>query len=265
LHLVAAAAAEARTRRVLEAARAAFPAGRGGKVLAAVAAEAHARRVLGSALRASRKLHIRAAVVAELTRAGGLAADGANRCLTLDVALPYGGRLLGLVYVTLHSVRAGAGDVYLLPRRAGDAEPLVLVITMVAYIMVAGRAAVEMLLGLVLRAFKGAFMLLNPLRRFAVKFLRKNVCRSVRAVSKAAYAPAKQAARYACTLPKPAQKAALFICIAFDERGLVTILANVAVKGELEARVCGIVLIISCKCLQHVWFPPVCSEIAISF
>jgi hypothetical protein len=48
---------------------------------------------------------------------------------------------------------------------------------------------------------------------------------------------------------------ALFLFVRFrrDEAGLVTVIANIAVKDELKSCVCTLVAIVSCECVKHVY------------
>lgn len=201
--LVSAVAAKLCSRRVIKAAAGALSAGnrrRRGQIFAAIIAEANGLRVFRTASGAFLKLHVRAAVVAELAASGRLAAGGANRGLALDGALPDGGRLSRLADIALQGIGPGSGDQHLLARGAGYAEALVLIPAMVTHILIAARAAMEMLPRFVLRTLKGLLVFLLPLGAFALEALRENIAAPLRRVGKLPRFSAKQASGKANSL-----------------------------------------------------------------
>jgi len=114
---------------------------------------------------------------------------------------------------------------------------------------------VEMAHRLVLGTLKGALMLLLPLRGAALEPLAEDVAGAIGSISKAADPSAEQAAQRAGAVADPFKELAFFVCSALDKAGFIAVVADVAVEGELEAGLGGIVLIVSGKGSKHL-LPP---------
>jgi len=114
----------------------------------------------------------------------------------------------------------------------------------------------EMLFCLVLRVFQGIFMFLLPFWGSSLEPLGKDVSGAVCSPAKIAGPAPDQAAKDAGTLPDASHYTPFLICLRLNKAGLIAVVADIAVKGELESRLCAVILIITCERLKHRLFPP---------
>ena len=175
------------------------------------------------------------AVVAELSLSGGFAAMGANSSALLELAVPDGGRLRHLVYVTAHGLAARLGHIRALTRSAVRAEAFLLVPAVGAHPAVARGTFLELRTNLLLSLVERLLLLLAPLGTAVLHTVAQHVGSVLDGVAQSAQLAAEQVVQQAGATADALGTFAVVVGRRLFERTLEAVSAAVAVKLILEA------------------------------